>query len=48
MKKSCMNCKYGEETILDNNKTCINNESEYCDEFVDEQNLCVCWEEEDE
>jgi hypothetical protein len=39
-----MNCKYGEETLFEENKSCINTESEYYEEFVDDRDLCMCWE----
>ena len=45
---SCMNCKHTEETIFDNCKKCIKEDSEYCDEMVDERDLCRCWEVENE
>lgn len=41
--RSCMNCKHTEETIFDNCKKCICEESEYYDEMVDERDLCRCW-----
>ena len=43
--KSCMNCKYAEETIFDDVKKCINPESEYYQEMVQERDLCREWEE---
>lgn len=44
--RSCMNCKYTEETIFDDCKKCINEKSEYYEEMVDKRDLCLCWESE--
>lgn len=39
--KSCLNCKYTEETIFENVKKCINPDSGYhFDGFVEEKDIC--------
>lgn len=43
--KSCLDCKHAEETIFDDCKKCINEKSEYYQEFVYERDLCKEWEE---
>lgn len=38
--KSCLECKYTEETLLDNYKKCINAKSVYYGKMVSERDLC--------
>lgn len=38
--KSCMNCKYAEETILESLKKCTNEKSVYYEKIVTEKDLC--------
>lgn len=45
--KSCLNCKYAEETMFDECKRCNNEQSPYYREIVDERDLCKYGEEED-
>lgn len=42
--KSCLNCKYAEETIFEDVKKCTNEKSEYYQEMVKESDLCKEWE----
>lgn len=46
--KSCLDCKYGEETLFEDARKCINEKSVYNGKFVDERDLCKCWEGVDE
>lgn len=38
--KSCMNCKYAEETILESLKKCTNDKSVYYRKMVSKKDLC--------
>lgn len=38
--KSCLDCKYAEQAMLDNMKKCINEESVYYGHFVEKKDLC--------
>jgi len=38
--KSCMNCRYAEETIFEDAKKCTNEKSVYYDKMVYERDLC--------
>lgn len=46
--RSCMNCRHTEETIFDDARKCVNEESVYSGIIVDSRELCRYWEAKDE
>lgn len=43
MDKCCETCRYCEHEDIDDGHVCVNDESEYCADWVDPEHCCAEW-----
>ena len=48
MNRKCENCRYYEHEDIDDGYVCVNDNSEYCTDWVEPEHCCEEWSEEDD
>lgn len=43
MNRKCENCRYYEHEDIDDGYVCVNDNSEYCTDWVEPDNFCRDW-----